>query len=51
MAPSAALSLASSATRLLMPTACSVKEMPSGATSIRSISSRRMRACSVREIL
>ena len=26
--------------------ACSVTEMPSGATSIRSISSRRMRACS-----
>ena len=37
---------ASSATRLRIPAACSVTEMPSGATSIRSINSRRMRACS-----
>jgi hypothetical protein len=46
-APSLGLSsLASSATRLRIPAACSVTEMPSGATSTRSISSLRMRACS-----
>jgi hypothetical protein len=42
--PSAAPSPVSSATRLRIPAAYSVTEMPSGATSIRSTSSRRMRA-------
>src|SRR5919106_1106628 len=36
---------ASSATRLRIPAACRVTAMPSGATSIRSISSRSIRAC------
>jgi hypothetical protein len=39
--PASVLSSANSATRLRIPAACSVTEIPSGATSIRSINRRR----------
>jgi hypothetical protein len=42
----AASSHASAATKLRIPAARSVTEMPSGAASIRSVSRRRIRACS-----